>query len=322
MANYLVTGGAGFIGSHIVEALLREGHSVRVFDNFSTGTQANIHFVRQALIAEGVDCSQTLDIFEGDIRSYHLVQDAVAGIDYVIHQAALPSVPRSVRDPLTSNDVNVSGTLNVLYAAKEAGVTRLVNASSSSVYGNAPTLPKVESMQPQPRSPYAVSKLSAEKYCQVFFEMYDLETVSLRYFNVFGPRQDPNSHYSAVIPRFIRSALKGDPLTVHGDGLQSRDFTYVANVVQANLLACTAPGAGGAVVNASCGGRYTLLDVISAIQNLSDTQVQVVHFPSRVGDVKDSQADIAAAERFLGYKPVIGFEEGFKRTFAWYQTEL
>ena len=225
MTNYLVTGGAGFIGSHIVQTLVRDGEDVRVLDNLSTGSRSNL-----AGIADKID------LVEGDIRSYHIALEAMDGVDYVIHQAALPSVPRSVRDPITSADVNIMGTLTILHAARQAGVRRVVIASSSSVYGDNPALPKQEDMCPRPLSPYAVSKLSGEQYCQTFWRVYGLETVALRYFNVFGPRQNPDSQYAAVIPKFITAILAGDVLTVHGDGTQSRDFTYVDNVVRANLL--------------------------------------------------------------------------------------
>ncbi|MEW5958067.1 MAG: SDR family oxidoreductase [Chloroflexota bacterium] len=314
MNTYLVTGGAGFIGSNIVEELLRQGQRVRVLDNFSTGRRQNLDMVRQAVPAE-----HRLEVIEGDLRSYHIVREAVQGIDYVLHQGALPSVPRSVRDPLTSNEVNVVGTLNLLQAAREAGVKRLVYASSSSVYGNSPTLPKVETMCPHPLSPYAISKLAAEQYCQSFWQLYDLETVCLRYFNVFGPRQDPTSQDSAVIPRFITAALRHEPLTIQGDGRQSRDFTYVANVVAANLLACQAPAAPGQVINASCGQRYSLLDLATRLEQLFDRTLEVEYLEPRAGDVKHSQADISRAGQILGYEPAVDFETGLSMTVDWYR---
>lgn len=307
MTHYLVTGGAGFIGGHIVRTLADDGETVRVLDNLATGTRANV-----AVVADRID------FVEGDIRSYHTVVEAMQGVDYVLHQAALPSVPRSVRDPITSADVNVMGTLNVLYAAREAGVRRVVIASSSSVYGDNPALPKQEEMCPRPLSPYAVSKLSAEQFCQTFWRIYGLETVALRYFNVFGPRQNPDSQYAAVIPKFVVALLAGEPLTVHGDGTQSRDFTYVDNVVQANLRACTAEGAPGRAFNVACGERYSLLDLIGELEAISGRTAHVVHTPSRVGDVPHSLADIRAAQEALGYAPDVDFASGLRRTVEWF----
>lgn len=307
MTRYLVTGGAGFIGSHLVEALTESGRELRVLDNLATGSRENI----DAFVGGS-------DFIEGDIRSYHVVREAMADVDYVLHQAALPSVPRSIRDPITSTDVNVMGTLNILHAAREAGVRRVVIASSSSVYGDNPALPKKEDMCPRPLSPYAVSKLAAEQYCQTFWRVYGLETVALRYFNVFGPRQSPYSQYAAVIPKFISALLAGEPLTVHGDGTQSRDFTYVANVVQANLLACEAPDAAGHVFNVARGDRHTLLDLIAVLESISGKRAEIVHTPSRPGDVPHSQADIASASKLLGYDPAVEFADGLKRTFDWY----
>ncbi len=314
MTTYLVTGGAGFIGSNIVEELLKRGHTVRILDNFSTGQRENVKLVRQSTRP-----GDRLEIIEGDLRSYHIVQEAVQGVDYILHQGALPSVPRSVKDPLTSNEVNVVGTLNLLQAARKAGVKRLVYASSSSVYGDNPTLPKVEAMPPAPLSPYAISKLAAEQYCRVFYRLYGFETVALRYFNVFGPRQDPTSFYSAVIPKFITAALQNKKLTVHGDGLQSRDFTYIANVVNANLLACESPRAAGQVMNVSCGERYTLLNLIKELELLLDKPIKVHHTGPRPGDVKHSQADITRAGELLGYEPLVSFREGLAKTMAWYK---
>lgn len=308
MARYLVTGGGGFIGSNIVAALLKKGEQVRVLDNFATGRLANL-----------VAMADQIELIEGDIRSYHIVQKAVRDVDYVLHQAALPSVPRSISDPITTAQVNVMGTLNVLQAARDASVKRLVYASSSSVYGDTPTLPKRETMPTCPLSPYAISKLAGEQYCQSFWRLYGFETVCLRYFNVFGPHQDPTSQYSAVIPRFIKAMLQGQPLTIHGDGLQSRDFTYVVNVIQANILACSALGAAGRVFNIACGERHSLLDLIRLLAEITGANPQVVHGPARPGDVMHSQADITAAREILGFKPIINFEQGLRQTVAWYQ---
>jgi nucleoside-diphosphate-sugar epimerase len=307
MSLYLITGGAGFIGSNLVAELVNRGEQVRVLDNFSTGYHHNL-----------AGLLDKIELVEGDIRAFHQVQAAVEGVDYVLHQAALPSVPRSIQDPITSNQVNVNGILNLLVAARDAGVKRLVHASSSSVYGDTPTLPKQEDMCPNPLSPYAVSKLTSEKYCQNFSSLYGFETVGLRYFNVFGPRQDPRSQYSAVIPKFITALLAGKTLTVHGDGSQSRDFSYIENVVNANLLACTAPGAGGQVFNIACGERYSLLDLIKSLSTLTGKEARVEHGPARAGDIPHSLADITRAREVLGYEPRVGFEEGLQRTIAWY----
>jgi UDP-glucose 4-epimerase len=330
MASYLVTGGAGFIGSNLVDALVGAGHQVRVLDNLATGHRRNLaHLLDRNTTASGAgtgagtgaatagSSQHNVELIDGDIRAYHLVRAAMQGIDYVLHQAALPSVPRSVRDPLTSNAVNVEGTLNVLHAARDAGVRRVVMASSSSVYGANPALPKHEELCPQPRSPYAISKLATEQYGQVFWELYGLETVSLRYFNVFGPRQDPNSPYAAVIPLFIRAIAAGEPLTIHGDGKQSRDFTYIDNVVQANLLSCTAPDAAGAVMNVACGERFTLLELVAQLTQIMGEEPEVVHTPPRPGDVPHSLADITRARSLLGYAPSVDFSEGLRRTAAW-----
>ena len=308
MSLYLVTGGGGFIGSNIVSALLDRGDQVRVLDNFSTGRRANLSAF-----------ADRIEIIEGDIRSYHIVQEAVADVDFVLHQAALPSVPRSVRDPITTDQVNVMGTLNVLQAARDANVKRLVYASSSSVYGDTPLLPKHEGMPSCPLSPYAISKLAGEQYCQSFWRLYGFETVCLRYFNVFGPRQDPTSQYSAVIPRFIKAMLQKQPIAVHGDGQQSRDFTYVANVIQANLLACSVPNAAGQVLNIACGERHSLLDLIGLLAKITGVTPMVTHSAARQGDVAHSQADIMAARRILSYAPVVSFEQGLEQTVAWYR---
>jgi len=303
LAHYLVTGGAGFIGSHLVEELMRRGESVRVFDNFSTGTLENIEPWR-----DRIEC------VEGDTRDSQAVDAAMEGIDYVLHQAALPSVPRSVKDPITTDAVNVGGTLNVLWAAHGKKVKRVVFASSSSVYGNVDVSPKHEELPLEPASPYAVSKLAGEHYCRVFHEVYGLETVSLRYFNVFGPRQEPDSAYAAVIPIFLQEMTNGRSAPVDGDGTQTRDFTFVKNVVEANLLACTAAGAAGKAVNVACGKSVSVLELVDGINERLGTDVEPVFRPSREGDVKHSCADIALAARLLGYAPTVGFEEGLART--------
>jgi UDP-glucose 4-epimerase len=308
MTLYLVTGGAGFIGSHIVQELVRRGERLRVLDNFSTGRRENI-----------APFLEHIELVEGDLRDLPTVRRAVEGVDYVLHQAALASVPRSVADPLASNSANVTGTLHLLVAARDAEVKRVVYASSSSAYGDSPTLPKQEDMPTAPKSPYAVSKLAGEHYCRAFTEVYGLETVSLRYFNVFGPRQDPASQYAAVVPLFITAMLQGEPPTVHGDGLQSRDFTYVANVVHANLLATTAPGVAGRVFNIACGQRYTLLDLIAILNEIMDAHVTPVHTDPRSGDVRHSLADVTAAQEALGYRADVDFGEGLRRTVGWYR---
>lgn len=303
MTLYLVTGGAGFIGSNIVARLIAQGQQVRVLDNFSTGRRNNL-----------TQFADQIQVIEGDIRSYHIVREAVEDVDFVLHQAALPSVPRSVRDPLTTNEVNVLGTLNLLQAARDARVKRLVYASSSSVYGDSTELPKRETMCPAPLSPYAISKLAGEQYCQSFWRLYRFETVCLRYFNVFGPRQDPTSQYSAVIPRFITAMFSDHSLTIYGDGTQSRDFTYVANVIQANLLACTAPNVAGQVFNIACGQRYSLLELIQKLAQIIEKEPRVTHAAVRPGDVPHSQADINKAQTMLGYQPSVSFDDGLKQT--------
>ena len=303
---YLVTGGAGFIGSNTVGRLLELGERVRVLDNFATGKR---HYL--------FPLQDRVELVEGDIRYLNVVQEATRGADYVIHMAALPSVPRSIRTPIESNDVNVSGTLNVLIAARDLGVKRVVYAASSSAYGNTEVLPKSEDLAALPLSPYAVNKFAGELYCRVFHQVYGLETVSLRYFNVFGPRQDPMSQYSAVIPKFIGAALAGRPPVIFGDGEQSRDFTYVENVVEANLLACTAAGAAGETINIACGQRVTLNELAARIAGIVGTDTRPVYQPPRTGDVRHSLADIRKAERLLGYRPHIGLEEGLRRTVDW-----
>src|SRR5262249_26229138 len=304
---YLVTGGAGFIGSHICERLLRDGQWVRVLDDFSNGKQENLD-----------ELSGELQVIRGNVRDPGVVADAVRGAYVVFHQAALGSVPRSVADPVTTHESNITGTLNVLLAAKDLGVRRVVFASSSSVYGETPVLPKQEDMKPDPVSPYALSKLSAEQYCGVFHRVYGFETVALRYFNIFGPRQDPESQYAAVIPKFVTAILAGRRPVVFGDGMQSRDFTYVDNVVEANLLASEAQGAAGRYFNVACGGRYTLLDLLARIKAILASDIGPVHEPARPGDVRDSQASIEAAKSILGYQVLVDFDEGLRRTVAWY----
>lgn len=302
----LVTGGAGFIGSHTVERLLREGHSVRVLDNLSTGRRDNL-----AAVAGEVE------LLEGDVRDLAMVRRAMAGADAVLHLAALGAVARSVADPLATHAVNATGTLHVLVAAREAHVRRVVFASSSSVYGDTPELPKHEEMTPSPLSPYAVTKVNGEHYCAVFHRLYGLETVALRYFNVFGPRQDPTSRYSAVVPRFIQALLEGQAPTIYGDGQQSRDFTYIANVVEANVLALrAAPGLGGAY-NVACGQRVTVGHLARTLAGLLGSQVAPVHAPPREGDVRHSLADLRRVQEALGYQPLVSFEEGLARTVAW-----
>lgn len=311
---YLITGGAGFIGSNIAEELLRRGEKVRILDNFSTGKRENIEQIESILKKESITDIK-LELMEGDIRSYHIVREAVEGVDFVLHQAALPSVPRSVKDPLTSNEVNVVGTLNILNAAKDVKVKRIVYASSSSVYGDLDVLPKTEDMLPKPLSPYAVTKLAGEKYCQVFTKLYGLETVILRYFNVFGPRQDPNSQYAGVIPKFIKLIKQGKSPIIHGDGMQSRDFTYVSNVVDANLLACQQgmEDLSGEVFNIAFGKRITINDLVNSINKLLSTNIQPHYADPRPGDVKHSLANTGKARQFLGYEPKVDFIAGLER---------
>ena len=310
MATYLVTGGAGFIGSNIVDALLERGDSVRVLDNFSTGREENV-----------TGFLERVDMVRGDVCDPDTVDAAVSGADYVIHQAALASVPRSIADPTANNQVNVQGTLNLLEAAVEHGVKRFVYASSSSVYGDSEALPKVETMTPNPKSPYAVAKLAAEYYCGVFSALHGLPTVALRYFNVFGPRQDPNSEYSAVIPIFVKALIEGRSPTIHGDGEQSRDFTFIENVVAANLLACDSDTRGGRVYNIACGERYTLNQLFDALRNEIGGEVEAIYGPDRAGDVKHSMAAIGRIQEELGYRVGLGFDEGIRRTVGWYQEE-
>jgi UDP-glucose 4-epimerase len=305
--TYLVTGGAGFIGSHMVSALVEGGHCVRVVDNFSTGKRENLAHV-----------ADQVDLYEISITDREALAQAMDGVDYVFHLAALASVPRSVADPLASNEVNITGTLNVLMAARDAGVKRVVYAGSSSAYGNLESEYKSEDMLPQPLSPYAVAKLAAEHYCHVFTEVYGLETVTVRYFNVFGPRQDPLSTYAAVIPKFVTAMLDGRRPTVEGDGLQSRDFTYIANVVHGNLLACHTPGVAGETFNIAVGGSINLLEMIAILNDILGTEIEPIFVAPRPGDVKHSRAAIDKARERLGYEPQVSFEDGLRRTVAWY----
>jgi len=307
--RFLVTGGAGFIGSHLVERLLADGHDVRVLDNFSSGSLDNLAFA-------GPD--DALAIIRGDVRDLACVEAAAAGVEVIFHQAAMRSVPQSVADPLGTNASNVTGTLHVLEAARRGGVRRVVYASSSSVYGERPDLPKRETQAPAPISPYGVSKLAGEQYAAVWNRLYGIETVGLRYFNVFGPRQDPASEYAAVIPRFILAALEGRPVEIHGDGQQSRDFTDVDNVVEANVLAADAEAAAGEVFNVGCGGRISLLEIVGQLEALLGVPVQRRHTEARVGDVRHSEADIDKARRLLGFAPKIQFEAGLRRAVEYF----
>lgn len=311
MANYLVTGGAGFIGSSLVRGLLDAGHSVRVLDNFATGKKENLS-----------EITDRIELIEGDIRNLATCQSACADMEVVLHQAALGSVPRSVADPITSNAVNITGTVNMLWAAKEAKVRRFVFAASSSAYGESPTLPKQEDMIPLPISPYAVTKLTCEHYCQVFYKAYGLETLSLRYFNVFGPRQDPTSQYAAVIPAFVSALLKDRQPIVFGDGEQTRDFTYVQNVINANMLAAEAPNAQGQVVNIACQQRVSLNQILVILRELLNKDIPAKYADLRPGDVRDSLADITRAKKVLGYSPQIDFEQGLRLAIDWYKKNL
>ncbi len=306
MMRYVVTGGAGFIGSNIVRHLVEQGEDVIVIDNLATGKEDNLRDVKGKIkfIKKDVCDIQTEDF---------------KGVDFVLHQAAIPSVARSVRDPLASNKANVEGTLKVLIAAKDAGVKRVVYAASSSAYGDTPTLPKKEDMPPNPLSPYALTKLTGEYYCKIFYKLFGLETVILRYFNVFGPYQDPTSEYAAVIPKFITAVLKGEQPVIFGDGTQSRDFTFISNVVKANILACTAKDAAGKVINVACGARIDLNELLKLINKILGRNIQPRYSEGRKGDVKHSLADISLAKDVLGYKPEIGFEEGLRKTIEWFE---
>ena len=301
--KYLVTGGAGFIGSHIAEALLDKGESVRIFDNFATGKTSNLAVLKGRA-----------QIIEGDLRDLDSLRSAVQGVEVVFHQGALASVPRSITDPISSLETNINGTQNVLLAARDAGVRRVVYASSSSVYGDTPTLPKSEEMRTNPMSPYALHKLAGELLCGVFTRIYNLETVALRYFNVFGPRQDPNSEYSAVIPRFLTALMEKRRPIIFGDGEQTRDFTFIANVVEANLLAANAPQAVGRAVNIGCGEQISLNNVLRIAGELLGVTVDTEYREPRPGDVRDSLADISLARQLLGYKPIISFGVGLAYT--------
>jgi nucleoside-diphosphate-sugar epimerase len=311
MAVYVVTGGGGFIGSHIVENLVRQRNTVKVIDNFSTGKRENVGAFKN-----------DVEIIEADLAETKNLAQFLKGADYVIHQAAIPSVPKSILDPFKSHDANVNGTLNLLLACRDVGVKRVVYASSSSLYGDSPTLPKHESMMPNPLSPYGAQKLFAEMYCQVFTKAYGIETVSLRYFNVFGPRQDSTSQYSGVLALFIPAVLQGRRPTIYGDGLQSRDFTYVQNVVEANLLACKLPGVGGQVFNVACGDRITVNSMLHQINKIVGVDISPVYAEPRSGDIKHSQADITRAREHLGFEPKVSFEEGLRATVEWYRKNL
>lgn len=308
--KYLVTGGAGFIGSNIVSELLSQGEQVVVLDNFATGKRENTLPLMK---------NKNLTLIEGDLRSFHIVRTAVKGVDYILHQGALPSVPRSINDPITSNDVNILGMLNILEAAKEFGVKRVVCASSSSIYGNSESLPKVESMPVNPLSPYALTKYAQERYCQIFSKIYGMETVALRYFNVFGPNQDPTSQYSAVIPKFIKLIMQDKEPVIYGDGSQSRDFTFVENNVWANIQACTAPKASGEVINIACGKRYTLIDLVDMINEILGKNIEPKFAADRAGDVKHSLAGIEKAKELLGYEVRVDFKEGLRRTIEFFK---
>ncbi|MBW1897191.1 MAG: SDR family oxidoreductase [Deltaproteobacteria bacterium] len=313
MAKFLVTGGAGFIGSNIVNALLGRGETVRVLDDFSSGKRENLDFFKTS-----ADLMKDLEIVEGTIGDLATCRRAAEGVQHVLHQAAIPSVPRSIEFPVESNHANINGTLNLLVAARDAGVKRVVFASSSSVYGDAPGYPREETITPRPLSPYAVQKLTDEHYMRIFFELYGLETVSLRYFNVFGPHQDPNSEYAAVIPKFIKAFLTGTQPTVYGDGEQSRDFTYIDNVVHGNLLALEAGDAPGKVMNLACGGQLTLNELLALLKEIIGSDVDAVYTDPRPGDVRHSWADIAVSEKVLDYKTLVPLEEGLRKTVDYF----
>jgi nucleoside-diphosphate-sugar epimerase len=305
--RYLVTGGAGFIGSNIVEELVRRGQQVVVLDDLSSGKEENLAAVRSKI-----------DLRIGSITDLANLQSACAGTDYVIHLAARTSVPRSMANPIEANHVNIDGTLNVLVAARDSKVRRFVFAASSSAYGETPELPKHETMPAAPISPYGVTKLAGELYAQVFGRAYGLENVSIRYFNVFGPRQDPTSQYSGVLSRFMLAVIRGESPVIYGDGEQSRDFTYIANVVDVTLRACEAPGSSGMVLNGGTGARITLNEVVKLLEKITGKKIHVKYDPPRTGDIKDSQADISRARELLGYHPLVDFEQGLKLTWEWY----
>ena len=309
MIDYLITGGAGFIGSNLAQHLVEHDLRVRIFDNFSSGKRDNV-----------TAFSDKIEIIENDLRVLESVKHAMEGVRYVLHAGAMPSVPRSVDDPVTTNQANITGTLNVLVAARDAGVKRVVFSSSSSVYGDTPVLPKIENMPPSPLSPYAIHKITGEYYARAFYQLYGLETVSLRYFNVFGPRQDPQSQYAAVIPRFITAILKEEPPTIFGDGKQTRDFSHIENVIDANLVACKAPKeALGETFNIACGGRTSLLELVDTINGIAGKKIAPRFEAPRPGDVRDSQADITKAGKLLGWKPRVDFREGIEKAVAWYR---
>jgi len=305
VASYLVTGGAGFIGSHLAEELLRRGHRVRVVDSLITGKRANLAAIPAA------------EFVEGDLADADVAAKATAGMDYVLHQAAIPSVPRSVDDPATTNRANITATLNILVAARAAGVKRLVYAGSSAAYGDTPTLPKHEEMPTRPLSPYALQKLVGEQYCQMFTQLYRFPTVTTRYFNVFGPRQDPGSPYSGVISLFATAVLAGQTPIIHGDGEQTRDFTYIANVVDGVLRACEAPNVAGEVINVATGQRTSLNELLRVLNRLVNVNVRPIYKETRAGDVRDSQADISKAKALLGYEPTVSLEDGLRHTLDW-----
>jgi nucleoside-diphosphate-sugar epimerase len=312
MALFIVTGGGGFIGSNLVEAILAKGDRVRVLDNFETGRRSNLERAAQwAQLGGG-----TFELVEGDIRDLGTCRKAVAGADYVLHQAAIPSVQRSVGDPLGSNDVNISGTLNLLVASRDENVKRFTMASSSSLYGESETLPKVETMAPDPISPYGLQKLAGETYGGIFHRLYGLKTIGLRYFNVFGPRQDPTSEYSAVIPKFITAIKAGTRPTIYGDGEQTRDFSYIANIVHANLMACEAGAdAHGGAFNIACGERISLNELVAILASFAGRKVEPIYAPHRPGDIKHSLAGIEKAKRLLGYRPEVSVREGLRKTW-------
>jgi len=311
MKRYLVTGGAGFIASHISEELVKGGHAVRVLDNFLTGKEENL-----------APFLGDIELIRGDIRDLHVCQKAVKDVDYVFHQAALTSVPRSIEDPVLTNSINIEGTLNVLIASRDEGVKRLVYASSSSVYGDDPHLPKKEGLEGNQLSPYAVSKLVGEKYCQVFNHVYGLSTVCLRYFNIFGPRQDPQSQYAAVIPKFITQLLSSETLIIYGDGEQSRDFTYVSNVVDANLRAAQALDISGEVFNIGCGSQTTVNVLAKILSKIMKADIGPSHVKERLGDVRHSFADVSMAKKAFNYSPQVQFEEGLARTVEWFKAQV